>query len=40
MVFYKGALSFETLQSMPLDKVIELHEHSRKILEEAKNSGV
>jgi hypothetical protein len=38
MVFYKGALSFETLNAMPLDRVIELNEDAERIIKEAKKN--
>lgn len=36
MVFYKGALSFETLNSMPVDRLIELNDDANKIIKEAE----
>jgi hypothetical protein len=36
MVFYKGALSFEALNSMPVDRLIELNEDADRILKEAE----
>jgi hypothetical protein len=41
MVFYKGALSWENLHSMPLDELFRLNDDANRILEETKkNNGL
>jgi hypothetical protein len=43
-VFYKGAMSLEDLESMPVDKLQDLNERANKIIKEAeqkaKSNGV
>ena len=39
MVFYKGAVSFESLNAMPIDRVIELNEDANRIIEEAERKS-
>lgn len=34
MVFYKGALSYETLQNMPIPEILELKNHANIISQE------
>ena len=33
MVYYKGALSYETLKCLPIPEILELQEHARAINE-------
>lgn len=40
MVFYKGSISYETGQSLPIDEVYRLNEDADRILEEAKKNGI
>lgn len=39
MVFYKGALSWETLQAIPVDQLIDLNGHADRILKEAERKS-
>lgn len=39
MVFYKGALSYETLQNMPLPEIYQLNLHAGRISKEIEKAS-
>ena len=39
MVFYKGALSWETLNAMPIDQLIDLNNQADRIIKEAERKS-
>lgn len=39
MVFYKGSLSWETLQSMPVDQLIDLDDNADRIIKESERKN-
>lgn len=39
MVFYKGALQYETLMAMPMDKLIDLNDDADKMIKEAERKA-
>ncbi len=39
MVFYKGALTWETLRAMPIDQLIDLDNYADRIIKEAERKS-
>jgi hypothetical protein len=39
MVFYKGALSWEVLRSMPVDQLADLNDNANRIMTEAERES-